>query len=272
HPGRVPAVTRCARCPSFLGTPDTGTESPAAQPEPAPEPEVVPAYAAGPGDHDALLEEFLTAHGEWHKWSTWSDDTTHAIHESQTLRIERVHQADPRETSWTVAAYETPVSERMWHLTATDTAPAPLLQALLDQLADTDTWETAIGSSIMDKTVTEATRPLADAGWKHTVDGRWIRWETPERRRRAIRCLRRPDPGHYLPTWTLWAGQNPDRSTWAIHASTYTPAALLSHLTGELAERIGTRQRRAQPMTRKTHGVPTLPPRPPHRAATAHWR
>ncbi|MER6085260.1 DUF317 domain-containing protein [Streptomyces sp. NPDC001833] len=85
---------------------------------------------------------------------TWSDDTTHAIHEDQTLRIERVHEAGPRDTAWTVAAYETPVSERMWHLTATGTAPEPVLQSLLTHLADGDASDTALGSPITDKTVT----------------------------------------------------------------------------------------------------------------------
>ncbi|MGW8697611.1 DUF317 domain-containing protein [Streptomyces eurythermus] len=269
RPGPAPLTDterQTAEARAFLGAPDAGTEPPAVQPEPAPEPEVVPAYAADPSDHDALLDEFLAAHGDWQKWRTWSDDTTHAIHESQTLRIERVHEADPRETSWTVAAYETPVSERMWHLTATDTAPAPMLQALLDQLGDTDTWETAIGSSITDKTVTEATRPLADAGWKHTVDGRWIRWETPQKDAGVqFDAFAAQNPGHYLPTWTLWAGQNPDRPTWAIHASTYTPAALLSHLTGELAEGIGIRQTRP-PQAKKAHYcTPALPPEAPQR-------
>ncbi|GAX56652.1 hypothetical protein AQJ27_43525 [Streptomyces olivochromogenes] len=52
-------------------------------------------------------------HAELDRERTWTDDTTHAIHASQTLRIERVHEADPRETAWTIAAYETPVSDRM---------------------------------------------------------------------------------------------------------------------------------------------------------------
>ncbi|MFC8727578.1 hypothetical protein [Streptomyces bacillaris] len=60
---------------------------------PRPQPETVPAYAADAGDHDALLEAFFDAHSDWEKWSSWSDETTHAIHESQTLRIERVHEA-----------------------------------------------------------------------------------------------------------------------------------------------------------------------------------
>jgi hypothetical protein len=143
----------------------------------------VPAYAADPGDHDAILNDFLAAHGDWEKWRTWSDETTHAIHESQTLRIEHVHEVHPRETSWTVAAYETPVSDRMWHLTATGSTPAPVLQTLLDHLADGDAWGTAIGCPVNEKTVAAATKPLTDTGWKHTIDGRWIRWTNRPRKR-----------------------------------------------------------------------------------------
>jgi hypothetical protein len=155
----------------------TSLDTRATEPEPpAPRTEIVPAYAADAGDHDAIFEQFLAAHGDWEKYRTWTDGTTHAIHESQTLRIERVHEAHPRETAWTVAAYETPVSDRMWHLTATSTAPAPILQALLNHLADGDGWDTALGSPVDEKTITAATKPLADAGWKHTVDGRWLRW------------------------------------------------------------------------------------------------
>ncbi|MGW3658078.1 hypothetical protein ACWD6R_21370 [Streptomyces sp. NPDC005151] len=75
----------------------------------------MPAYAADTGDHDALLDTFLDAHSDWEKRWTWSGDTTHAIHESQTLRIERIHEAPAHETAWTVAAYETPVSDRTSH-------------------------------------------------------------------------------------------------------------------------------------------------------------
>ena len=39
------------------------------------------AYAADPGDPDAIREEFLIALDDWEKWRTWSDDTTHATHE-----------------------------------------------------------------------------------------------------------------------------------------------------------------------------------------------
>ncbi|MEU0775527.1 DUF317 domain-containing protein, partial [Streptomyces sp. NPDC006135] len=148
-----------SRAPSRLAQPGTREGSPGAPPE------------AGKRAENPQ-------HARLDRERTWTDDTTHAIHESQTLRIERVHEADPRETAWTVASYETPVSDRMWHLTMTGATPAPVLKTLLNGLADEDAWETAIGSPTTEKTVTAATRPLTDAGWKHTLDGRWIRWET----------------------------------------------------------------------------------------------
>jgi hypothetical protein len=215
----------------------------AADPEPsAPGPEMVPAYAADPGDHDAILDQFLATHRDWEKWRTWSDDTTHAIHESQTLRIERVHEAHPRETAWTVAAYESPVSERMWHLSATASTPAPLLQTLLHHLAEGDGWTTAIGGPVNEKTVTAATKPLTDAGWKHTVDGRWIRWINLTGdagvQFDAFAAQKANSP---LATWSVWAGPSIDQPTWTLTASPHTPNSLLADLTEAIAHGTGTR-------------------------------
>ncbi|MEU0651422.1 DUF317 domain-containing protein [Streptomyces albogriseolus] len=226
----------------------TSLETPASEPEPsADQPESVPAYAADSGDHDVILDEFLASHGDWEKWRTWSDDTTHAIHESQTLRIERVHEAQPREAAWTVAAYETPVSDRLWHLTMTGTTPAPILQTLLNSLADSDVWDTAIGSPATEKTVTQAARALTDAGWQHTVDGRWIRWETVQGDAGVqFDAFAAQQTTSALSTWILWAGPSIDRPTWVVNTSASTPASLIANLTGELAHGIGTRQRRPQ--------------------------
>ncbi|MCX4480992.1 DUF317 domain-containing protein [Streptomyces cellulosae] len=172
-----------------------------AKPEPSrPKPETVPVCLADAGDHDTLLDTFLDRHSEFEKWHTWSEDTTHAIHESQTLRIERVHETPAQETAWTVAAYETPVSDRMWHLTVSSATPAPVLQNLLIHLADGDGWDTVIGAPMNEKVVTAATQPLSDAGWKHTVDGRWIRWTSPNEAAGVQFNLRRTapetEPGH----------------------------------------------------------------------------
>ncbi|MGW2137711.1 DUF317 domain-containing protein [Streptomyces sp. NPDC001773] len=215
-----------------------------AAPEPAPpEAETVPVYLADTGDHDALLDEFIDAHGEFEKWRTWSDETTHAIHESQTLRIERVHETQARETAWTIAAYETPVSDRMWVLAATGATPAPVLQELLNRLADGDGWDTAIGAPVDEKTVTAATQPLSDAGWKHTVDGRWIRWTSPSGDA-GVRfdAFSAQHPSQNLDTWTIWAGPDPDRPTWTVTASPHTPSALLADLSETLAHNTGLRR------------------------------
>ncbi|MGQ4381428.1 DUF317 domain-containing protein [Streptomyces sp. SAS_267] len=241
RPGPAP-LTDTERAAAEARTPLT---LPPAQPEPGrPEPETVPVYLADADDHDALLNTFLNAHGEWEKWRTWSDETTHAIHESQTLRIELVHEASIDETAWTVAAYETPVSDRMWVLTATGATPAPLLQELLDHLAYGDGWDTAVGAPVDEKTVTAATQPLSEAGWKHSVDGRWIRWTSPARDASVqFDAFTAQHPSHNLATWTISAGPHPDRPTWTLTASPNTPSSLLADLTENLVHEAGTRQR-----------------------------
>ncbi|WP_327743351.1 DUF317 domain-containing protein [Streptomyces europaeiscabiei] len=260
YPGPAP-VTNTERATAQART---SVSTPGAEPEPpAQEPEIVPAYAADAGDHDALLDQFLTAHSGWEKWRTWSDDTTHAIHEAQTLRIERVHEAHPRETAWTVAAYETPVSERMWHLTATGATPAPALQVLLHYLAEGDVWDTAIGSPIDEKTITAATKPLTDAGWKHTVDGRWIHW-TNLSGDAGIQfdAFAAQQPNSSLATWTIWAGPSIDHPTWTITASPYTPSSLLATLADNLAHGTGPRTYTCMRAKHTAHltTAPTAPP------------
>ncbi|WP_433453694.1 DUF317 domain-containing protein [Streptomyces sp. CA-142005] len=236
----------------------------AAKPGPhRPEPETVPIYLADAGDHDALLDSFLDRHGEFEKWRTWSDETTHAIHESQTLRIERVHETPSHETAWTVAAYETPVSDRMWVLTATGATPAPVIAELLNHLADGDGWDTTTGVPVEEKMVTAATQPLSDAGWKHTVDGRWIRWTSPDGNAGVqFDAFTAQRPNQNLATWTVWAGPGPDRPTWAITASPHTPSSLLAGLSETLAHETGTHQ--AQPAGREHKtSLATSPPATP---------
>jgi hypothetical protein len=216
------------------------------------EPETVPSYAADAGD-DALLDAFLDSHSDWQKWRTWSDDTTHAIHEDQTLRIERVHETAAHETAWIVAAYEPPVSERAWVLTATGGTPAPVLQELLDHLADSANRNTATDTKVDEKTVTAATQPLTGAGWKHTVEGWGICWTSP-RGDAAVTfdAFAAQHPDKARATWTAWAGASPTQPLWTLTASVTTPTPLLTALTEQLATGTGTRKR-----SRSTRSAPT---------------
>ncbi|WP_434600619.1 DUF317 domain-containing protein [Streptomyces sp. A5-4] len=234
-----------------------------ARPEPAlPEPETLPVYLADAGDQDALLDEFIDAHGEFEKWRTWSDETTHAIHESQTLRIERVHETQDRETAWTIAAYETPVSDRMWVLTATGATPAPVLQELLNHLADGDGWDTAIGAPVDERTVAAATQPLSDAGWKHTFNGHGIRWTSPDGEAGVQFDPLTAQRPQNSATWTIWAGTGPDRPAWAVTASPHTPSSLLADLSETLAQETGLRRPQSAGTGRRTSLV-TSPPAVP---------
>ncbi|MEU7641808.1 DUF317 domain-containing protein [Streptomyces sp. NPDC039016] len=165
--------------------------------------ETVPVFAAATADHDALLD----THDEWAGWRTWSDDLTYATHESQTLRIERDHSAPATETAWTIAAYQTPVSDRKRHLTATGATPTPMLQDLLHELADGHGWDTAVGQFLDEASIIATTQPATDAGWKHTFAGRWIRWISPNGEVGIqFDALAAQRPNGVLPTWLLWAG------------------------------------------------------------------
>ncbi|WP_344575222.1 DUF317 domain-containing protein [Streptomyces lunalinharesii] len=221
--------------------------------------EDVPVDAA---DHDALLDHFLDTHDDWHMWRPWSEDLTYATHESQTLRIERDHSAPARETAWTVAAYETPVSDRIWHLTATGATPSPVLQDLLTNLADGTGWDTSVGQFLDEASVIAATQPATDAGWKHTIAGRWIHWTSPNGDAGIqFDAFAAQRPNGALPTWLLWAGPAIDHPTWEIAASTHTPSTLLADLAETLAQ--GAITRPTADLSPPAHHHTASPPVPP---------
>ncbi|MFF8958603.1 DUF317 domain-containing protein [Streptomyces sp. NPDC014894] len=267
--GPAPATETEQRAAAALANPlATGAGAPSgtapAEPSP-PRTETVPVYAADPGDHEALLREFLETQGEWEKYRPW-DETTVASHESLTLRAEFVHEAGPRDTAWTVAAYESPVGERIWHATATATTPVEIMRTLLDSLAAEHAWGRGPDSKITEKTLAEATRPLADTGWPQNTDGRCMTWTTPTDEPAGLRfdAFAAQRPNGTLPTWTLWGGNTADQPTWAIHLSAHAPAPLLQDLTFELSQGQGNRRLRNPDPPRST--PPTTGPSLHHQA------
>ncbi|MEV8293125.1 DUF317 domain-containing protein [Streptomyces rochei] len=114
---------------------------------------------------------------------------------------------------------------------------------LLIHLADGNGWDTAISASVDEKMVTAATQPLSDVGWKHAVDGRWIRWTSPDGYSGVqFDAFAAQHASQNLATWTIWAGPDSNRPTWAITASPHTPSPLLADLSETLAHETGTRQ------------------------------
>ncbi|MFF9900966.1 DUF317 domain-containing protein [Streptomyces longispororuber] len=206
--GLAPATETEQQAAQALAALSTGPAARIAPVEPQATTERVPVYAADPGDHEALLDEFLDKHGEWEKYRTWEDSTTVANHESLTLRAVFDHDAEGRDTKWTVAAYETPVSDRLWHGTATASTPTAIVSALLDTVATENAWGSDRSPTAPEAAITEATRPLADADWKHTIDGRYIAVHQP---------------------------------AWALQLSAKAPTALVQYLAFEMIEGQGTR-------------------------------
>ncbi|MFC8727172.1 MULTISPECIES: DUF317 domain-containing protein [Streptomyces] len=202
-------------------------------------PWLVDAPVAAAGNHEALLNDFLASHGEWEKWRTWSDETTHAVHESLVMRAEFVHEADRNGAQWKIAAYESPVGERLWHATATATVPVDIVRALLESLDAADTVEITAGSEVSEANVWEATRPLFDADWDHSVDGRFIRWQAPGDHSAGVQFdafaanFRQSD----LPVWTFWGEGNADAPEWALHFSTHATVSVLQDIAVEAAKR-----------------------------------
>ncbi|MFI6289316.1 DUF317 domain-containing protein [Streptomyces sp. NPDC051018] len=265
RPGPAPATdTEHAAAAALTATvPTLVSNSDPAAPEQA-APELVPAHAADRGNHEALLNAFLEAQGEWSKWRTWSDDTTHAVHEDLCLRVEFVHEADDRtDIGWTVAAYESPVGERLWHATATAGTPVEIMSTFLDSLASENAWGHG-PTPVTEKAIAEATRPLGDAGWTHTVTGHGITLTAPGPHPAGVRFD--PHIAHPHPAWSMWSG-NPDRPDWAIRLSPYTPAALLQDLTFELAYTYGEATRtpptRPKPEPASTWSIVPAPPQGP---------
>ncbi|WP_373559355.1 DUF317 domain-containing protein [Streptomyces sp. Ag82_G6-1] len=133
-----------------------------------------------------------------------------------------------------------------------------MLQALLIHLGDGDGWDTAIDGPVDEKVVAAATQPLTEAGWKYTLTGHGIRWTSPDGQA-GVRFDPLTAQHHQNPaSWTIWAGPDPDRPTWAITASPHTPSSLLADLTKNLAHGIGTRK---MPTTSQRNStLATVPP------------
>ncbi|AZK97024.1 hypothetical protein B7R87_26510 [Streptomyces tsukubensis] len=258
RPGPAPATETERAAAAALAGPRPATAS-----EPTgTSPETAPARVPALEDHEAVLASFLEAQGEWEKWRTWDDNCTYAVHESQTIRVEFDHEVRHRsDTAWTVAAYETPVGERLWHATATAGTPAPIMSTLLESLTNGDDAWGHGPTPVTEKTIAEATRPLGDAGWTHIADGHGITLTPPGPHQAGVRF----DPLviHPHPAWTLWSG-NPDRPNWAIRLSPYAPAALLQDLAAELAYNAPLYTPRPNPAPpRRTWAVAPAPPRSP---------
>ncbi|MBC2878046.1 MULTISPECIES: DUF317 domain-containing protein [Streptomyces] len=258
RPGPVPATETEQQAAKALAT--TGTTAPSstasgAQRKPArPAPEIVPVYAAEAGDHEVLLHDFLATQADWEKVRARGENATIASHESLTLRALFDHEADGRDIKWAFAAYETPVSDLLWHGKATASTPSQIVRTLLTFMASENAWGRGPCTSVTETAIAEAARPLANAGWKYAVDDRYLTWQAPGTHAAGVQfdAFAAQQTNSPLPTWTVWGGHAAHQPDWEIHLSANAPAALVKDLTAHMVLGHGLRS-----PSRPTH--PALP-------------
>ncbi|WP_412078931.1 DUF317 domain-containing protein [Streptomyces xanthophaeus] len=198
--------------------------------------------AAGPGEHEAFLAAFLESNAEWEKYRTWDDDTTIANHESLTVRAEFDHEARHRtDTAWTLAAYNGPVGERIWHATVTASTPVTFVRTMLESAS---TWAPLADTSPYG--------PLREADWTAASHPARTTWRAPNR---SITFEHLPHST--ADQWIVYGGDDPNRHAWAIRLSAGAPEYILAELTSTAAEM-------TLPLPpRKPTPLPRLPAAPP---------
>ncbi|OII62122.1 hypothetical protein BJP40_03700 [Streptomyces sp. CC53] len=200
---------------ALLGQPPANDSAKSSATAPA-----VPPVAAL-GEHEKFLVSFLEGNTQWEKYRTWSDETTIASHESLTVQAEFDHEARHRtDTAWTVAQYNGPVGERLWHATLTAATPVPLVRTLLQHV-----------DAPLPMGAAEPHEPLRDAGWHPSSHPAWTTWRAPNRTIALDHVPHSSDD-----RWTLYGGEDLDRAAWIIRLSAGVGHDVLAQLAGTAAE------------------------------------
>ncbi|GLV88770.1 hypothetical protein Slala04_02240 [Streptomyces lavendulae subsp. lavendulae] len=267
RPGPAPA-TDTELAAAAAHTPLTPHRAPADHDSQATVREAPPAarvHTADPRVGEALLESFFETNPDWWKVRTWSDEATVACHESLAMRVEFDHEArHRRDVAWTVAVYDSPVGERLWHATASATTPIDLVQTLLDSLTSNEPrWGPPPTGGALQPI--DATRTLLEARWTQTSSARYVAWQAPDGSSSLhLNTYAAENPASQLPAWSIIGGTDPNRPDWAIDLSAAVTPDILAHLTDHLAAC-------APPAPRRT-GTPSLPATPTSATTTTPAR
>ncbi|MET9956246.1 DUF317 domain-containing protein [Streptomyces sp. NPDC006339] len=175
---------------------------------------------AEPGEHEAFLAALFAEERRWEKYRPF-DETTIASHESLTVRAEFDHEARHRtDVAWTIAEYDGPVGERLWHATLTAGTPVPLIRAILQYLDAPP--------------LTAADHPddvLHSATWHPASHPARTTWAAPDRT-----VVFESTPHAVADRWMLYGGEDLDRAAWTIRLSVGVPHTLLAQLASTAAD------------------------------------
>ncbi|MER7540390.1 DUF317 domain-containing protein [Streptomyces sp. NPDC097704] len=192
-------------------TPSTAEETSAPSAEPP---------VAELGEHEAFLAALFDEDCQWERYRP-SDETTIASHESLTVRAEFDHEARHRtDVAWTVAEYDGPVGERLWHATLTAGTPVPLIHTILQHL-DAPPLTTADHPDDV----------LHEAAWHPASHPARTTWAAP-----GGTMVFESTPHAVADRWTLYGGEDLDRAAWTIRLSAGVPHDLLAQLAETAAD------------------------------------
>ncbi|MFF9494359.1 DUF317 domain-containing protein [Streptomyces flaveolus] len=203
-----------------------------------------------PASTKRSLTAFLDASPQWEKHRPW-DETTILQHESLTARAVFDHEARHRtDTAWTIAEYDGPAGERLWHATLTAAAPVSLLHTILQHLDNPPLAD-----------ATEPYEALRDAGWHPASQPARTTWQAPDQTITFEHLPHAQDD-----QWTVSGGDDLNRPAWALRLSAAVPHGLLTQVTAEAANLIATHPVPA-PAAPRAAPVPGRPPAAPTQRA-----
>ncbi|WP_406738921.1 DUF317 domain-containing protein [Streptomyces sp. NBC_00853] len=169
---------------------------------------------AGPGEHESFLQALFDGLPQWERYRPF-DDTTIAVHESLVARAEFDHEARHRtDVAWTIAEYNGPVGERLWHTTITASTPTLLIAAILQHLDAPPVWSGEGPHEI-----------LRAAGWHPASHPAHTSWTAKDR---SITFEHAPHST--TDRWTVHGGDGLDRAAWTIRLSAGASEDLLAEL------------------------------------------
>jgi len=201
---------------------------------------LVPVPLAGPGDHDAGMDQHFS---DWRGWQRYTpgESTSMAVSDCLTARIELFHDARGPEPKWTTAVYASPVGELLWRGFFSPCTPVEVVRVHTDQLAeDLDSFDpTRLHAALHGSTGADpVTRELDQAGWRVEHTPQALRYSTPDGHATVTRWLdrdHRSDPHRVL--WELSAGTEtaPEHRWWA-QFSVGTPTRMITPVIWALTD------------------------------------
>ncbi|WP_121831801.1 DUF317 domain-containing protein [Streptomyces sp. S1] len=169
---------------------------------------------AGPGEHESFLQALFDGLPQWERYRPF-DETTIAVHESLVARAEFDHEARHRtDVAWTIAEYNGPVGERLWHTTITAGTPTLLIAAILQHLDAPPVWSGEGPHEI-----------LRAAGWYPASHPAHTSWTAKDR---SITFEHAPHST--TDRWTVHGGDDLYRAAWTIRLSAGASEDLLAEL------------------------------------------